>query len=113
VGSLVRCGDNPYLVARLAKNVSLVDVSENVSVLKWTEPDRLICDAQTPPNVEKMPGAICEAPIRLPLRVLPSEDTALKIVVKDSEALKIADPPLPPISLEQLLQEIGRRGTEQ
>jgi hypothetical protein len=113
VGSLMRCGDNPYLVARLAKNVSLVDVSENVSVLKWTEPDRLICDAQTPPNVEKMPGAICEAPIRLPLRVLPSEDTALKIAVKDSEALKIADPPLPPISLEQLLQEIGRRGTEQ
>jgi hypothetical protein len=49
VGSLLRCGDNPYLVARLAKNVSLVDVSEYVSILKWTEPDRLVCDAQTPP----------------------------------------------------------------
>ena len=64
-----------------------------------------------PPNVEKMPGAICEAPIHLPLRVLSSEDTALKIAVKDSEALKIADPPLPPISLEQLLQEL--EGEEQ
>jgi hypothetical protein len=60
-----------------------------------------------------MPGAISEAPIHLPLPVMSCEDTALKVAAKDTEALKIADPPLPPISLEQLLQEIGRRGTEQ
>lgn len=73
--SLVTCGHNPYLVARRAKNVFLIDVSENASVLKWTNPDRLICDEQTPPNiVEKIPGAICEAPIHLPLRIRDEDD---------------------------------------
>jgi hypothetical protein len=52
VDYVVRCGHNPYLVAcRAKKNASLIDVSGNASVLKWTNPDRLICDEQTPPNI--------------------------------------------------------------
>jgi hypothetical protein len=70
VDSLMRCGHNPYLVACRARNVSLIDVSESASVLKWTNPDTLICDKQTPPNIEKIPGAKCEAPIHLPLPIV-------------------------------------------
>lgn len=67
VSSLLRCGGNPYLVACLAKNVAMV-VGEDVSVLKWTNPDRLICDPKWPHQiVEKISGAKCQAPIRLPL----------------------------------------------
>jgi hypothetical protein len=105
VDSLVRCGHNPYLVARRAKNV-VIDVSENASVLKWTNPDRVI---EQPPGsiAEKIPGAICEAPIHLPLRILQSdiseEDTALKVGVKDTEALTIGGEPF---DLEQSLEQL-------
>jgi hypothetical protein len=68
-GDVIRCGDNPYLVACLAKNISLVE-SENVSVLKWTNPDIRNWDRQTTPNiVERIPGATSQAPIHLPLRI--------------------------------------------
>jgi hypothetical protein len=93
------------------KNVSLVDVSENAPVLNWTNPDRLVCDEQTPPNiVEKIPGAICEAPIHLPLRVM-SENTALKVTMKDTVALKKADAPRP-FSLEKVVLASMRREEE-
>src|SRR5260370_1982064 len=38
-GYVIRCGDNPYLVARHARNIFLIETSEQVSVLKWTNPD--------------------------------------------------------------------------
>jgi hypothetical protein len=70
VSSLMRCGDNPYLVARLAKNVTLVDEDRSGRILKWTNPARLVCDTKWPHHiVEKVPGAKCQAPIHLPLLI--------------------------------------------
>src|ERR1019366_6053138 len=64
VGTTIRCGDNPFLVARLAKNVALTDSDGEEPVLKWTEPDRLVCDEHTPGLiVEKIPGVACPAPV--------------------------------------------------
>jgi hypothetical protein len=70
VDYVIRCGDNPYLVACLAKNISLIETCEKVSVLKWTHQDIRIWDRQTPPNlIERIPGATSQAPIHLPLRI--------------------------------------------
>jgi hypothetical protein len=66
VSTLIRCGDNPYLVARLAKDVSLIVRDGEASIVKWTNPDRLICD-QTPRIVEKIAGQTCQFTVRLPL----------------------------------------------
>jgi hypothetical protein len=70
VGYAMHCGDNPFLVARRAKNISLIETCVKVMELKWTNPDIRIWDRQTPPNiVERIPGAISQAPIHLPLRI--------------------------------------------
>jgi hypothetical protein len=66
VSTLIRCGDNPWLVARLAKDASLVKVDGEASVMRWTDPDRLVCDT-TPRIVEKIAGQTCQFPVRLPL----------------------------------------------
>ena len=64
------CGDNPFLVACRARNISLIETCEKVMELKWANPDIRIWDKQTPPNiVERIPGAISQAPIHLPLRI--------------------------------------------
>jgi len=98
---MVWCGD---IIACLGRNISLIESCGKESVLKWQMPDRRIFDQQTPPSiVEKIPGAIREAPIHLPLRITHcdmSEDTAPKVAVKDTEALKIAGEPF---DLEQLV----------
>jgi hypothetical protein len=71
----MRCGDNPYLVAFLAKNIQLVDAYDGVCILKWSNPDRLVFDMNRPHHIlEKIPGAKCQAPIHLPL--LKSRDPA-------------------------------------
>jgi hypothetical protein len=69
VESLMFCGHNPFLVARLGKNLELID-ADGSSVLIWTNPDRLVCDERTLHVKEKVPGAICQAPVHLPLRHL-------------------------------------------
>ena len=62
------CGHNPFLDARRAKDISLIEVGPDHFFLKWTNPDSLICDPKTLHIVEKRAGRVCEAPIRLPLR---------------------------------------------
>ena len=69
VSDVMRCGDNPYLVAFLAKNILIVE-GDKVSILKWTNLDIRIYDRQSPPNIiERIPGAEFQAPIHLPLRI--------------------------------------------
>ena len=63
----IMCGHNPYLVARLAKDVSLIDTDDEQPILKWTGPDRLVCDRDTHRIVEKVSGGTYEAPVHLPL----------------------------------------------
>src|SRR5665213_232446 len=40
--SRMTCGHNPWLEARLATNVRLIDPDGEHPVLEWTEPDRLV-----------------------------------------------------------------------
>jgi hypothetical protein len=68
VENVIFCGHNPHLVARLAKDIELVDADGERPLLKWTNPNRLICDARTLQITEKVPGAVCEAPVNLPFR---------------------------------------------
>ena len=87
---MVWCGD---MIARLGRNISLIESCGEKSVLKWQNPDRRNFDQQTPPNiVEKILGAICEAPIHLPLRIM-SDDTPLKVAVKDTNSSKKVSAP--------------------
>ncbi len=67
--TLMLCGHNPHLVARLAKDVTLIEADGEQPVLKWTQPDRLICDKDTRQIVEKIPGLPLQAPVHLPLRI--------------------------------------------
>ena len=68
VSDTIMCGHNPYLVARLAKDVSLIDADGEQPILKWTNPARLVCDKQAPHRViEKVPGGTYQAPVHLPL----------------------------------------------
>jgi hypothetical protein len=63
------CGHDPFLVACLASDLNLMGEEEDKQVLRWTGPDRLVYDLQTPHVVvERIPGKEREAPIRLPLR---------------------------------------------
>jgi hypothetical protein len=73
VDSLMRCGHNPYLVARRARNVSLVDHEADKPLLCWTEPDSLICDPVTRLVIERRPGRRNVAPVNLPLRIIGME----------------------------------------
>jgi hypothetical protein len=68
VDSTIMCGHNPFLVARFTKNVALVDADGDRPPLKWTNPNRIVCDRDTNRVIEKVPGGTYEAPVRLPLR---------------------------------------------
>ena len=68
VADTIRCGYNPYLVARLAKSVALVDADSEQPILRWTEPCRLVCDPRSPHQiVEKITGMATQARVHLPL----------------------------------------------
>lgn len=71
VHSLMTCGHNPFLVARLAKDVALVSSEELIAYLQWTEPDRLVCHPQSHYVVERIPGLVTKAPVHLPMRIIP------------------------------------------
>jgi hypothetical protein len=75
VQTLMFCGHNPYLIARLASNVSIVNTSQDIFSLKWTEPDRLICDPQKLYVVDRIPGETVQFPVNLPLR-FPNQENA-------------------------------------
>jgi hypothetical protein len=65
---VMRCGNNPWLVARLAKSVSLIPDDRGGWFLQWANPPIRICDTKFPPNIiEKRPGAKCQAPVHLPI----------------------------------------------
>jgi hypothetical protein len=68
VESTIMCGHNPWLVAGLAKNVTLVDADGDQPLLRWTNPDRIVCDRDINRVVERVPGETDEAPVRPPLR---------------------------------------------
>ena len=61
------CGHNPYLVARLAKNVTLIKADSKQPMLIWTNPDMPVCDKNTQRVIDKLPGGTREAPVHLPL----------------------------------------------
>ena len=67
VSDTILCGDNPYLVARLAKDLSLIDGGDDRPVLRSTDPPRLVCDKDTHRVIEKVPGGTFRAPTHLPL----------------------------------------------
>ena len=71
VQSRIICGHNPYLVARLGKNISLIEADE---VLCWTEPDRIVINTEPEFVMEKIPGLPLQAPIHLPLRPIFDDD---------------------------------------
>lgn len=68
VDNTIMCGHNPWLVARLAKNVTLIDADGDQPLLRWTNPDRIVCDRDRIGIFERVPGQTEEAPARLPLR---------------------------------------------
>lgn len=65
----MRCGDTPWLEARLAKDVILTDMDDGPALLRWTNPDILVCDGPT--VVGKRLGIRREAPVYLPLVTMP------------------------------------------
>src|SRR5229473_1693968 len=69
VDSLMACGHNPYLEARLATNVVLIDADGEQPILEWIEPHRLVCDRQTGHIIEKVPGKLSRSPVHLPLHI--------------------------------------------
>jgi hypothetical protein len=71
VNTTMFCGDNPWLVARLANDLICLDIDGEEPVLTWTNPGRIVSDAQDPRKIERMPGIPCKAPIHLPLRITP------------------------------------------
>jgi hypothetical protein len=64
----ITCGHNPYLEARLGRNVSLKDTDTDAPNVEWTEPDRLIRDRDTLRVERKVAGKTRCAPINVPLR---------------------------------------------
>jgi hypothetical protein len=67
VENVMMCGHNPFLVARLAKDIELIDPDGDQPILKWTNPDRLVCDEHTLHIIERIPGVTRQAPVHLPL----------------------------------------------
>jgi hypothetical protein len=68
VDTLMTCGHNPWLVARLGSNISLSDGEP--PLLSWKQPDGLVQDPSSLKIIEKIPGPTCTAPVMLPLRHL-------------------------------------------
>jgi hypothetical protein len=73
--SRMTCGHNPWLEARLATNVKMIDPDGECSVLEWTEPDRFVCDSRTGRIVEKIRGKTIQAPVCFPLNIGPRPST--------------------------------------
>ena len=68
--NVMHCGHNPFLIAQLAKNLSLSWQSGEEPILNWTMPDRLVCDPLRPWVItEKVPGITRSARMSLPLAV--------------------------------------------
>ncbi len=67
--NVIMCGGNPYLMARLARNVTLIDSDGDEPVLKWTNPDKFNFDVASLRVVEKISGTASSAPVHLPLCV--------------------------------------------
>jgi hypothetical protein len=67
VENTMMCGHNPFLVARLAKDVRLFEPDGEQPYLEWVNPDRLVCDERTRQVKERVLGATCRAPFQLPL----------------------------------------------
>lgn len=71
ISTIMRCGDNPYLEATLAKNVTLTECEGKMPLLKWSAPDRQVFDESTPWIIkEKIPGVACQAFVHLPLCIM-------------------------------------------
>jgi hypothetical protein len=75
VRTMMMCGHNPYLVARYARNISLLGDYPDTQFLKWTEPDRLVCDPRTLHVIERVSGMVLQAPVNLPLRMADGFDS--------------------------------------
>jgi hypothetical protein len=69
VQSTIFCGHNPYLVARLARGISLQQ--EEPPRLQWTEPDRIEI---TGTKITRTPGIKMEALVSLPFRFAPEAE---------------------------------------
>jgi hypothetical protein len=69
VMSLMFCGHNPYLVARLAKKLDLLPGEP--SELQWIEPDRIEIDGA---RVTRTPGVQVRAVVNLPFRFMPETE---------------------------------------
>jgi hypothetical protein len=74
VESRMTCGHNPWIEARFASNVSLIDTSLEGYYLEWTEPDKIIFD----PNLHKIPGETVRFPVHLPL-LITGQENALSV----------------------------------
>ena len=81
VDTVMTCGHNPYLVARLGSNISLTDGEP--PLLSWKQPDRIVQDPNSLEIVEKVPGVICTAPVTLPLRHF-SLNTDIRKVLRET-----------------------------
>ena len=75
VETIIFCGDNPFLVARLANDIEMIDPASEEPILKWTDPDRLVSDKGSLHIKERIPGKRCEASVHLPLAHLYSMPT--------------------------------------
>jgi hypothetical protein len=73
VDSRIICGDNPYIAACRAINVTLIDPDGDKPSLQWITPEILICDPQSRHIIEKKPGVMRKGPIHLPIRTTTSE----------------------------------------
>jgi hypothetical protein len=69
VQSTMFCGHNLYLVARLAKELSLLQGEP--PRLRWTEPDRIEI---TGTKITRIPGLKREAAVSLPFRFVPETE---------------------------------------
>ncbi|MGB7915814.1 MAG: hypothetical protein WCF79_11045, partial [Rhodomicrobium sp.] len=65
VESAMTCGHNPWLAACLASNIVLFEADDEIPLLEWTHPHRLVQDKRTLQIVEKIPGPRLRAPVHL------------------------------------------------
>lgn len=65
----MHCGHDPYLVARRANNISLLDPDDGAPFLKWTEPNLPICDPTSGEIVATKAGKTMRARVHLPLQI--------------------------------------------
>lgn len=70
VADTMTCGANPFLVARLAKDVDIINRGSETPILKWTDPNRIVCDERSGRFLESLPGGTYQATVRLPLVII-------------------------------------------